>query len=293
MFASAPTKPQTPFSFGASGIPPMSPAPPWTAQQQSRPGPLTPQQRIQAIADAYNPNSPDCRFRHMMFNRVDPADVDKYVRPATVNERLWTQAVEANPDPSRFVPVQATGFQDLRLRVEEQNKITTEHVKALEDVQAFLLTLQKKHDLDTRIKIDQYKQRHLELSHRVLKLMKRVEVLTYKGYPISLEEEAFRAKLENLQRELNQPSLFRGRLSDLLSFLRTHNQQEVSTASNIHQQLTDTLDHDSLESIHTFLEQQTAGLAHLAELLKQDLRDMTLSQEMLCNDKNDRVGKLS
>ena len=40
------------------------------------------------------------------------------------------------------------------------------------------------------------------------------------GYPISLEEEAFRKKLENLYTELNKPTQFKGRLNELTSLVR-------------------------------------------------------------------------
>lgn len=40
------------------------------------------------------------------------------------------------------------------------------------------------------------------------------------GYPISMEEEAFRKKLENLYMELNKPTQFKGRLNELTSLVR-------------------------------------------------------------------------
>src|SRR5258708_7896142 len=82
----------------------------------------------------------------MMYNKVEESEIGKYTRPANVHERLWNQAVEANPDTkrlttfcrdinspsSRLVPVQATGFHDLKLRLDEQDKTTSQHQKALE-----------------------------------------------------------------------------------------------------------------------------------------------------------------
>lgn len=116
--------------------------------------------------------------------------------------------------------MQAVGFSDLKQRIAEQDKATEAHQKALQDLRKVLDDIQHKHSLETSIKLEQYKQRHTELSHRVLKVMKKLEVLRCKGYGISMEEEAFRTKLENLQRELNQPNHYKGRLNELSSFLR-------------------------------------------------------------------------
>ncbi len=37
-----------------------------------------------------------------------------------------------NVDPKRLVPVQATGFQDLKTRIDEQDKMTSQYQKAVE-----------------------------------------------------------------------------------------------------------------------------------------------------------------
>jgi hypothetical protein len=70
----------------------------------------------------------------MMYNLVGP-DAVNYTRPGNVPEKLWEQAVEANPDPTRLVPVQATGFSDLKKRVEDQDRTTVEHFRSLEVTQ--------------------------------------------------------------------------------------------------------------------------------------------------------------
>ncbi len=66
----------------------------------------------------------------MMYNVVD--DPQAYGRPSNVPERLWVEAVQINPDPKRLVPVVASGFQDLKKRIEDQDKTSQAHEKALE-----------------------------------------------------------------------------------------------------------------------------------------------------------------
>ena len=73
----------------------------------------------------------------MMYNVVD--DAVSYTKPPNVPERLWYQAMDANPDPRRLVPVQATGFQDLKKRVEEQEATALAHQRSLEVIVAILV----------------------------------------------------------------------------------------------------------------------------------------------------------
>ena len=75
--------------------------------------------------------------------------------------------------------------------------------------------------------------------------MKWVEVLKFKGHHITLEEESFRTKLENLQRELNQPAHFKGQLNELAALMRMQ-EDRLQT-----EQPRETLDEDSLERIHS------------------------------------------
>ncbi|KAG6330896.1 hypothetical protein ID866_8196, partial [Astraeus odoratus] len=94
-------------------------------QQQSDPqsqfAALT--QRIDAIAEAWNANSPQCRFQHYFYNLVDPSQVSLYGRPSNAtNEALWQRAVRENPDPTCLVPVLALGFDALQTRVEAQTQ---------------------------------------------------------------------------------------------------------------------------------------------------------------------------
>jgi nuclear pore complex protein Nup54 len=76
-------------------------------------------------------------------------------------------------------------------------------------LQKFIAALQRKHELDISMKTEQYKRRHLELCHKVLIVMKKVETLRNRGYSLSVQEEQFRTKVENLQRELSQPNLYK------------------------------------------------------------------------------------
>jgi len=192
--------------------------------------------------------------------------VRKHVKPPIVNEKLWIQALKDNPDPSRLVPLQIRGFAELRQRVEQQDKAVQDQQKALKEIQTFIGAIQDKHDFTTASKIQDYKRRHMQLAARVLRIMRRIEVMRSLGYPISLEEEAFRKKLENLYTELNKPTQFKGRLNELTSLVRM--QDEVTQANY------EPLDPESMQQIYKYLQQQQEGLKHLTDIVKADLKDM-------------------
>ncbi|KAJ3114447.1 hypothetical protein HDU96_002067 [Phlyctochytrium bullatum] len=119
-----------------------------------------------------------------------------------------------------MVPVLAIGFADLKKRMEQQEVAGQAHKAKLLDLMKQLEKVERKHYLETSIKLEEYKRRHLELSHRVLRIMKMVLVLRNKGYPIRAEEEALRSRLEAMDMQLKKPAHFRGRIQELQATLR-------------------------------------------------------------------------
>ncbi|KAI8612109.1 nucleoporin complex subunit 54-domain-containing protein [Chytriomyces sp. MP71] len=196
-------------------------------QQQQQPQHMMQQQRpitildkIREIQGYWNPTSPSCQFRHYFYNMVHPNEVQKYGCPPNHDPNLYNQAIQDNPDPTCMVPVLAVGFEDLKKRVSEQDAMSDMHKAKLEELAERLNAIERKHYLETTVKLEEYKRRHVELSQRVLSMMKTVEILRNKGYPIRSEEEALRARLEAMNTQLKKPAHFRGRVQELEAALR-------------------------------------------------------------------------
>lgn len=72
---------------------------------------------LEAINNACEPNSPQCRFTYLFLNIVDnPA---ARVKPPNIDELQWRVALQraGGPNnPDRLWPVQAKGFKDLIAR---------------------------------------------------------------------------------------------------------------------------------------------------------------------------------
>ena len=58
-------------------------------------------------------------------------------------------------------------------------------------------------------RIEEYKRKYLDLSHRVLRVIVRQEIHRKMGYGILAEEEQLRIKLEAFQQALNAPTQFK------------------------------------------------------------------------------------
>jgi len=60
-----------------------------------------------------------------------------------------------------------------------------------------------------------------------MRLMKEIELNRFRGYPVNSNEEAFRSKLQNIQKQLNLPNQYKGRLNELVSVVRMQEELPV------------------------------------------------------------------
>jgi len=193
--------------------------------QQAQQHTSTVADELRKIQEYWNPQSPNCQFKHYFYNIVHPSDVSRYVKPPNDDEGLWRQAQKNNPDSSCMVPALAIGFDGIKKRMDEQSKQTNAHEAKLKELSDKVEKLRQKHLLETTGKLEEYRRRHLSLAHRTLKIMKQVYILRNRGYSIRPEEETLKVRLENLATNLRKSSQFRGRVEELwahLQMIRDH-----------------------------------------------------------------------
>ncbi|KAH9848107.1 nucleoporin complex subunit 54-domain-containing protein [Lenzites betulinus] len=240
-------------------------------------------QRIEGVAQAWNSNSPQCRFQHYFYNLVDPNQVHLYGRPQNAfNDALWQKAVRENPDPSCFVPVVATGFDDLQKRVEAQTQQAAAHQEKLKELQQRISALTQRHQLSNASRLHRASALQTQLTHRVIKLVQHLHLLipALRSSALRPEEEALRTALEEIDDEVRRPGgtgRIRGKLNELWALVGavTAARQQDRRTGGVEWAV---VDEDGLAQIAQVLGEEQAGLAHLTKLLQKDLKDLAVIQ---------------
>ncbi|RDX52382.1 hypothetical protein OH76DRAFT_1344803 [Lentinus brumalis] len=256
------------------------------------------------MTHAWNPNSPQCRFQvsfccvkcshgcgadkpwqHYFYNLVDPSQVHLYGRPPNAyNEALWQKAVRENPDPSCFVPVLATGFDDLQKRVEAQTQQAAAHQEKLKDLQTRIAALTQRHQLSNASRLQRASALQTQLTHRVLKLVQHLHLLipALRSSALRPEEEALRTALEEIDEEVRRPGgtgRIRGKLNELWALVgavsAAREKGRSGAGSGVEWAV---VDEDGLAQIAQILAEEQAGLAHLTKLLQKDMKDLAVIQ---------------
>jgi len=234
-------------------------------------GVMTPAQMVQNFNQITDPNGPYFPWRFVFYNKVDPKQIGQYTRPAKMSEDLWRQAIELNPDPTCMVPVLAEDFTGLHDRMKHQNEQKKKHEKSLQEIKEYAEKMEQNHIVSTMVKIEKFKMEQMELTSRIVHLMIRLEVLRTRGQSLTREEELFRTKLENIQKELNQPNQYKSTVNELSS--KVQMSQESGRIAY------PTLDDEDIKKLQEILIPQGRGLRALVEVLKKDTEDIHLMLE--------------
>ncbi|EKM78316.1 hypothetical protein AGABI1DRAFT_121430 [Agaricus bisporus var. burnettii JB137-S8] len=234
------------------------------------------QQRIEAIYHAWNPSSPQCRFQHYFYNLVSPERVGLYGRPTNaLNDTLWEKARRENPDPTCHVPVLAIGFDDLRTRVEAQNKKSTEHQQYLNELKTRLESLATQHTLSNSSRLLKAVLAQTQLTQRLLKFVQHLHLLipSVRSSSIRPEEEQLRSSLEELEEELRRGRM-KGKLNELWAHLGAVNASKERARVGVGEWAV--VDEDGLAHLTQILADQQAGLSHLTKILQKVLKDVSI-----------------
>ncbi|KAI0317359.1 nucleoporin complex subunit 54-domain-containing protein [Amylostereum chailletii] len=234
-------------------------------------------QRIEAIASAWNPNSPNNRFQHYFYNLVDPAQVGLYGRPQNAtDETLWQRALRENPDPSCMVPVLATSFDDLQKRVDAQGQQASAHQEKLTEIRSRIEKLGDTHNLKNVARLRQATVVQAQLTHRLLSMVQHLHLLipALRSSSIRPEEEALRVALEEIESEVRRPGgmgRLVGKLNELWALVGALNALKSANAGGRTEWTV--VDEDGLNQIVQILSEQQAGLAHVTKIVQKGLRD--------------------
>jgi len=154
---------------------------------------------------------------------VNPNQVNLYGRPTNAtNDALWEKALRENPDPTCHVPVLAVGFDDLRTRVEAQNKKSEQHRQLLKDIKSRIESLATQHINSNSPRFLRAIAAQTQSSQKLSKIVQNIYLLlpSVRSSPISPEEERLGAALEEIEDEFKKGTI-KGKINELWAYLST------------------------------------------------------------------------
>jgi nuclear pore complex protein Nup54 len=161
--------------------------------------------KLEKFYNKFNHESRDCAFQYYFYNFVGE-NAQFYQPTQRDDEAKWEKALDNKPGPG-YTPVLAVGFQELGRRLEQQAKQAAALNVRLHEINDECHQMLQTHDLVISLKALEARRRHTQLSHRVLKLATKVQVLRSRGYALGPEEEDLKLRLANLEKATFDPAL--------------------------------------------------------------------------------------
>ncbi|KAG5651339.1 hypothetical protein H0H81_009027 [Sphagnurus paluster] len=252
-------------------------------------------QRIEGVHNAWNPASPQCRFKHTFYNLVNPNQISLYRQPPNVPNDVWEKATRENPDPkwrtnlqfetwltfeihNSMVPVIATGFDDIRERVDAQSRQAEQHKERLKDLKTRLDALSERHTLSNTARLQRAAVAQVQVTHRLLAFAQHLHLLipAIRSSAIRPEEEALRGQLEEIEEDVRRGRI-RGKLNELWALIGAVNAAtERGSGGNGTSGEWAVVDEEGLAQIAQILSEQQNGLAHLTKILQKHQKDLAV-----------------
>ncbi|XP_071443724.1 probable nucleoporin Nup54 [Hetaerina americana] len=195
--------------------------------------------------------------------------------PHGIHPRIWKQAQLDNPDPQKYIPTATVGVEALRWRLRCQEREARLHGAYVEKAREEVASL-KRRNAEASAALAERMQQSSQLAHRVLRILVRQEAVRKVGVALSPEEEALRCQLEALQAQLNAPTQFKGRLSELLSQIRMQRQDPAPKEMERY-----AMDPAMQEEIKQFMLMEQNGLSQLTDIVQADLSNILIMKEDL------------
>ncbi|XP_011299780.1 nuclear pore complex protein Nup54 [Fopius arisanus] len=206
--------------------------------------------------------------------KLDPSQLKEYMEnpPCSIDPRLWKQAQLDNPNPEMYIPVPMIGLQQVKYRLNCQEKETARHRAFLDMAADRIQGLQRQHTA-TQAKLKEHKRTLLELQHRVLQILVRQEITRKVGLSLQPEEEILTNRFETMHSQISAPTQFKGRISEMLSQLRMRKHVDMQNQERY------SMDPIAQDDIKAYLGLQQQGMAQLIDTINTDMESLKVIRD--------------
>ncbi|KAK6521147.1 hypothetical protein TWF506_001378 [Arthrobotrys conoides] len=223
--------------------------------------------QVERLWNLWNVASPDCQFQTYLYNQVDNEALANSYEPGPTEDKVkFDAAMRKRPNP-KCVPVIARGFDDLKIRMQQQENQIAAYRMSLHSINNRLTELSRNHDIKTTIKLSEALARHQQLAHRTLSLSAKVQVLKNRGYALQPEEDQLKKKLEALTKMVSDPSV-NGRMNEIWARMQIINQKAKQMEHEI-SEMSVTVDPEQIQKMATVLQTHEKGIKGLRDELQR------------------------
>lgn len=215
------------------------------------------------IQEQYDPRNSKCRFIGVIYDEKRKKSGGSVVWPESMLDEL-ENAKKANPDPQRYYPSPVLGLDGLKNRVEQQKNAEKLIFDSILNLENRMCQVQSKLENLSRTLMPSQLTTLEDLSHRLLKVMKTVDMV--RGTEVYLNDGE-----HAIQREMNQLAKRRRMISDVLQRVKEMVRDASMSAEKDYEVVEDVR---QLKKMMEFLEEMRVNSSKAKALADKDLEDL-------------------
>ena len=163
--------------------------------------------QMNIVKNKWDPTSLASPLRTYLYQHVESdTNALKYRPGPGEDEDKWEEAVSGRPGPA-WVPLLVQGFFQLGRKAQIQMEAIQRCNMMLQEINTSLDVQLDRHRQNVATRLEECKTKQAATAQRTLALAVKVQILRNRGYVMDNAEEELKAKLENLQRAVFDPSL--------------------------------------------------------------------------------------
>ena len=163
--------------------------------------------QMNIVKNKWDPQNFSSPLRGYIYQHVgSETEAFKYRAGPDEDEDKWEEAVNKRPGPE-WVPLVVRGFFELGRKAQIQMEAIQRCNMMLQEINASLDAQLDAHRQNVATRLAECQRRQVATAQRTLALAVKVQTLRNRGYVMDNAEEELKAKLENLRREVLDPSL--------------------------------------------------------------------------------------
>ena len=253
--------------------------------------PKDPKDVMQKLYGEYNPQSPNCRFEVILYNRVPPNQVGNFrlQKPVNVRPQLWDQFVANNPDKTHLAPTAIRGYHDLDIRSKLCFSGHCKMIKSYELIAERVDAL--KMDIEKRMKdqILELKQIQMDLSYRLLVVIKAYILKSLQTQreqqgqvieaALNVNERRMQEMLEGLVGEARELQYKMAHADRLMAEVGSGMSMAVTETRTVDEEAM--FDQKSMNAMFNCLTDDTKIISYLAKTVQKDYDDLEIMRSGL------------
>ncbi|CAO3696460.1 unnamed protein product [Rhizopus stolonifer] len=156
--------------------------------------------------------------------------------------------------------------------MEVQNRQSELYQQRLKEAEERLTRVEHEYTLGSLVRLEEHKRRHIDITQRLLRLLRYSQILRYKNFPLNAEEETTFRQLQNLAGASNGPEELYTKMVGLWKQLQAYKTKISET--DVQPEVWRSVSEEDTARLAQALEDEQNGILYVTNVLRMTQKNL-------------------